>query len=99
MKGDICVSGSYDCTAKVWRISDGTLLHTLYGHISQIYSLAFDGDRIVTGSLDAIIKVWDAHTGADLGILSGHTSLVSLLQLKATPLPVAALMALYAFGT
>ncbi len=57
------VSGSYDATAKIWSISEGRCLHTLSGHFSQIYAIAFDGQRVVTGSLDTSVRVWDAHTG------------------------------------
>ena len=31
-KDEICASGSMDRTIKLWRLTDGKLLNTLYGH-------------------------------------------------------------------
>ena len=62
-KGDIIVSGSYDTTARVWSVSEGRCLRALKGHLSQIYSLAFDGNIVVTGNRDTSVRVWDVHSG------------------------------------
>jgi WD40 repeat protein len=51
----------------------------LYGHIGDVYSVAFssDGSRIVSGSKDHTVRVWDAVSGTIKHILEGHTESVS----------------------
>ncbi|WVQ85951.1 hypothetical protein IAT38_008119 [Cryptococcus sp. DSM 104549] len=82
--GNICVSGSYDTTVKVWDIVKGTLLHTLNGHEAKVYSIVYDRyrNRCASGSMDNTVKVWDVITGECLHTLNGHTSLVGLLGLS-----------------
>ena len=82
--GDTLVSGSYDCTVRVWKISNGELLHRLQGHTQKVYSVVLDHarNRCISGSMDNLVKVWDLTTGASLFNLEGHTSLVGLLDLS-----------------
>ncbi|OQO11246.1 hypothetical protein B0A48_05502 [Cryoendolithus antarcticus] len=82
--GDTLVSGSYDCTVRVWKISTGDLLHRLQGHTQKVYSVVLDHDRnrCISGSMDNLVKVWDLGTGSCLFNLEGHTSLVGLLDLS-----------------
>jgi WD40 repeat protein len=49
--GDFIVSGSFDRTIKVWRVSDGALIRTLTGHIDYIHCVALspDGTLIAFG--------------------------------------------------
>ncbi|KAB8336893.1 hypothetical protein FH972_021200 [Carpinus fangiana] len=82
--GDTLVSGSYDSTVRVWRLSDGECVHRLQGHTSKVYSVVLDHarNRCISGSMDSLVKVWSLETGACLFNLEGHTSLVGLLDLK-----------------
>jgi F-box and WD-40 domain protein CDC4 len=82
--GDTLVSGSYDCTVRVWKISTGELQHRLQGHAQKVYSVVLDHgrNRCISGSMDNLVKVWDLDTGACLFNLEGHTSLVGLLDLS-----------------
>lgn len=82
--GDTLVSGSYDCTVRVWRISTGETVHRLQGHTSKVYSVVLDHkrNRCISGSMDNLVKVWSLDTGSILFNLEGHTSLVGLLDLK-----------------
>ncbi|KAK2591765.1 SCF ubiquitin ligase complex subunit cdc4 [Conoideocrella luteorostrata] len=82
--GDTLVSGSYDSTVRVWRISTGELLHVLRGHSQKVYSVVFDHkrNRCISGSMDSLVKIWDLDTGACLHTLEGHTLLVGLLDLR-----------------
>ncbi|KAK4554688.1 SCF ubiquitin ligase complex subunit cdc4 [Recurvomyces mirabilis] len=82
--GDRLVSGSYDCTVRVWKISNGDLIHRLQGHTQKVYSVVLDHarDRCISGSMDNLVKVWDLQTGTCLFNLEGHTSLVGLLDLS-----------------
>jgi F-box and WD-40 domain protein CDC4 len=82
--GDTLVSGSYDCTVRVWKISTGDVLHRLQGHSQKVYSVVLDNarNRCISGSMDNMVKVWSLETGACIFNLEGHTSLVGLLDLS-----------------
>ncbi|KAI1820708.1 WD40 repeat-like protein [Xylaria intraflava] len=81
---DTLVSGSYDSTVRVWRISTGETVHVLQGHIQKVYSVVLDvgRNRCISGSMDSTIKIWDLETGTCLHTLEGHTLLVGLLDLR-----------------
>src|SRR5712691_10361032 len=59
------VSGSSDCTIKVWDATTGECLRTLVGHDSLVRALALDpaSGRLVSASYDKVVKVWDVRTG------------------------------------
>jgi F-box and WD-40 domain protein CDC4 len=82
--GDTLISGSYDHTVRVWKISNGDLLHRLVGHTQKVYSVVLDHarNRCISGSMDNLVKIWDLQTGSCLFNLEGHTSLVGLLDLS-----------------
>ncbi|RDW88710.1 hypothetical protein BP6252_00742 [Coleophoma cylindrospora] len=81
---DTLVSGSYDFTVRVWKISTGETVHRLQGHTMKVYSVVLDHkrDRCISGSMDNFVKIWSLETGACLFTLEGHTSLVGLLDLR-----------------
>ncbi|KAF1813856.1 WD40 repeat-like protein, partial [Eremomyces bilateralis CBS 781.70] len=81
---DTLVSGSYDTTVRVWRISTGETIHHLRGHTSKVYSVVLDHERnrCISGSMDNMVKVWSIETGQCLFNLEGHSSLVGLLDLS-----------------
>ncbi|EMD92741.1 hypothetical protein COCC4DRAFT_197430 [Bipolaris maydis ATCC 48331] len=72
------VSGSYDCTAKIWDASSGACLLTLRDHDDTVSSVAFshNSSRVVSGSHDTTAKIWDTNSGACLLTLSGHSKYV-----------------------
>ncbi|RKF66023.1 putative E3 ubiquitin ligase complex SCF subunit sconB [Golovinomyces cichoracearum] len=80
---DTLVSGSYDNTVRVWKISTGQTIHRLTGHTMKVYSVVLDHkrDRCISGSMDNFVKIWSIETGACLYTLEGHSSLVGLLDL------------------
>ncbi|KAJ3293929.1 SCF ubiquitin ligase complex subunit cdc4 [Rhizoclosmatium sp. JEL0117] len=82
--GRVLVSGSYDCTVRVWDLITGESIHTFRGHREKVYSVGYSHElaRAVSGSLDASVKVWCTRTGVLLHNLEGHTSLVGLLELS-----------------
>ncbi|KAG4301687.1 hypothetical protein PCANB_001866 [Pneumocystis canis] len=81
---NILVSGSYDTTVRVWRISTGECIWKLVGHSQKVYSVVIDPkrNRCVSGSMDWKVKVWSLETGTCLWTLEGHSSLVGLLDLS-----------------
>jgi len=82
--GDTLVSGSYDATVRVWKISTGETIHRLQGHTTKVYSVVLDNERgrCISGSMDSFVKIWSLETGSCLLHLEGHASLVGLLDLK-----------------
>jgi F-box and WD-40 domain protein CDC4 len=82
--GDTLVSGSYDASVRVWRISNGDLVHRLIGHTQKVYSVILDHERnrCISGSMDNLVKVWSLETGQCIFNLEGHSSLVGLLDLN-----------------
>lgn len=82
--GDTLVSGSYDCTVRVWKVSTGETIQRLQGHAQKVYSVVLDHDRnrCISGSMDNMVKVWSLETGQCIFTLEGHTSLVGLLDLS-----------------
>ena len=81
---DTLVSGSYDCSVRVWKISTGETIHRLNGHNQKVYSVVLDikRNRCISGSMDNLVKVWSLETGSVLFNLEGHSSLVGLLDLQ-----------------
>jgi len=82
--GDTLVSGSYDSTVRVWRISTGEARHVLHGHTQKVYSVVLDHERnrCISGAMDSLVKIWDLATGACLHNLEGHSLLVGILGLR-----------------
>jgi len=90
--GDTLVSGSYDCSVRVWKISTGETVHRLQGHAQKVYSVVLDHarNRCISGSMDYLVKIWSLETGSALYTLEGHSSLVGLLDLNCDRLVSAA---------
>ncbi|KAG8723257.1 hypothetical protein FRC09_004086 [Ceratobasidium sp. 395] len=78
--GRYIVSGSNDCTVRIWDAETGDqLLDPLTGHSDSVISVTFssDGRWIASGSLDKTIRLWDGETGkARDSPLRGHTDAV-----------------------
>jgi F-box and WD-40 domain protein CDC4 len=89
---DTLVSGSYDCTVRVWKVSTGETVRRLQGHTQKVYSVVLDHERnrCISGSMDNMVRIWSLETGAPLYVLEGHTSLVGLLDLNCDRLVSAA---------
>jgi F-box and WD-40 domain protein CDC4 len=82
--GNILVSGSYDCTVRVWDLEKGQAKFTFTGHREKVYSVGYSAEleRAVSGSMDATIRVWCTKTGVPLFTLEGHSSLIGLLEIS-----------------
>ncbi|MGQ9656552.1 MAG: hypothetical protein ACUVV1_01470, partial [Fimbriimonadales bacterium] len=86
--GQFLASGSWDGTVKVWRVADGSLVHTLLGHERYVSSVAFspDGQFLISARLlgyiphPTEIKLWRVSDGAllqnyDMEVGSGILSI------------------------
>jgi WD40 repeat protein len=74
--GMFIVSGSADCTAKVWSAKTGVELSTMSGHTKSVTSVALSGDGklVVSGSADCTVRLWEAKTSTELCVYAGHQS-------------------------
>ncbi|KAJ3674632.1 hypothetical protein LUZ60_005248 [Juncus effusus] len=65
------ISGSFDCTLRIWELKSGKCLNVIQAHDAPVTSVHFirDGSIIVSGSHDGSCKIWDSATGACLKTL------------------------------
>ena len=70
----LLASCSFDGTIKLWDISSGGCLKTLYGHTKEIYCISynFQSNLLASGSVDKTIKLWNLSTGECIKTLFGH---------------------------
>jgi len=63
--GTSLVSGSDDCTIKLWDIQTGGVVKTFSGHTGFVLAVSISADctRIASGSIDETIRLWDTQTG------------------------------------
>jgi WD40 repeat protein len=61
---------------RVWRVADGTLVHTLTGHTSVVSSLVFslDSSILTSGSWDGTVRRWNTNTGTLVDRLEGFAN-------------------------
>ncbi|KAL8699888.1 MAG: hypothetical protein Q9201_005752 [Fulgogasparrea decipioides] len=77
--GTYIVSGSWDSSARVWRVGKWECDALLEGHQGSVWAvLAYDQDTIITGCADQVIRVFSS-TGKLLNTLKGSTDVVRAL--------------------
>ena len=64
--GSHLVSGSYDCSVKLWDVSKKQQLMCFRGHTDKVLSVATIGNKIASGSADNTVRIWDMSTGTKL---------------------------------
>ena len=75
--GTLVATGSQDCTARIWSVPDGELVHILDHDRSDVFRVQWstDGLLVATGGLAGRVLVWDVdsgdllleHQGPDIG--------------------------------
>ena len=78
------VSGSYDCTVRVWDPTTGTQRHVFEGHTGPVTALCEltgpDGRVLVaSASDDGSVRLWDPVTGTRHHVFEGHAGPVNAL--------------------
>ncbi|KAL8716366.1 MAG: hypothetical protein Q9220_000273 [cf. Caloplaca sp. 1 TL-2023] len=77
--GGYIVSGSWDSSARVWKVGKWECESVLEGHQGSVWAvLAYDHDTIITGCADQIIRVFSS-TGKLLQTIKGSTDVVRAL--------------------
>jgi WD40 repeat protein len=68
------ITGSDDCTTRIWDVKTGQELAVLRGHEQGVRTASYsaDGMRIVTVSDDRTVRIWEATTGQELAVLRGQ---------------------------
>lgn len=77
------VSGSDDCTIKIWDPRKRYAIHTLDNKY-QVTTVCFNdtGEYVISGGIDNDIKVWDIRQNQVLHNLSGHFDTVTGITLS-----------------
>ncbi|WBW75542.1 notchless-like ribosome biogenesis protein Rsa4 [Schizosaccharomyces osmophilus] len=76
------VTGSGDCTARLWDCDTQTPISTLKGHQNWVSCISWapDASIIATGSMDNTIRLWEPKKGAPIGdALRRHTKPIMAL--------------------
>lgn len=75
----VLISSSWDCTAKVWDLSDFQLKYTLPSESSVLDSIVVTSNEFLTCSADRLIKLW--HNDKVVQTFAGHEDVVRKLLL------------------
>ncbi|KAL5544741.1 hypothetical protein UlMin_008525 [Ulmus minor] len=77
------ISGSTDCTVKIWdpSLRGSELRATLKGHTRTVRAISSDRGKVVSGSDDQTVLVWDKQTTQLLEELKGHDAQVSCVRM------------------
>ncbi|KAF7637313.1 hypothetical protein Mgra_00003281 [Meloidogyne graminicola] len=83
LRGDRLVTGSDDCTLRVWFVGTGECTQVLTGHTGGVWALQLseDGKIAISGSTDRTVRVWNIETGVLMRCLNGHSSTVRCMSL------------------
>ncbi|KAM9939276.1 hypothetical protein OXX80_001259 [Metschnikowia pulcherrima] len=77
---DQLISGSWDCTAKVWDLNSFSVKHDLVGHAASVWDakiVDFENDVYLTCSADRTIRKWRGNV--EIGCYTGHADVVRKL--------------------
>ncbi|MFK0690126.1 AAA family ATPase [Mesorhizobium sp. IMUNJ 23033] len=69
--GDRIVTSSYDKTARIWDVRNGTETAVLRGHQGAVERAEFspDGSRVITVARDGTARIWNTTSGEQLFVL------------------------------
>ncbi|KAF7972844.1 hypothetical protein HWV62_439 [Athelia sp. TMB] len=80
------LSGSQDCSLRLWNVATGQYLHVMTGHINSVFAVAFapslDCNLIASGSDDNTARLWSSDSGDILHILRGHEMAVTSVAIS-----------------
>ncbi|KAG1863640.1 WD40-repeat-containing domain protein [Suillus subalutaceus] len=86
-RGRTLVSGSYDCTVRIWDIVTGECKWVLVGHTQKVYSVVLDIHRQIacSGSMDGTVRqcqhtLTGPHIAQLRHTLAAHTGAITCFQ-------------------
>lgn len=82
--GRMLVSGSEDCTLRLWDLDNKRCMSVLAGHYGSVCSVAItpDGKTVISGSEDKTIRVWDVQSGRQQQVLLGNLAEIHALAVS-----------------
>lgn len=81
--GQFALSGSWDCTLRLWEIGTGKCTRRFVGHAKDVLSVAFSSDnrQIVSASRDRTVKLWNTLGECKYTFIeNGHQDWVSCVR-------------------
>lgn len=83
---EFLVTGSTDCTVKIWEAFSGCCFQTLRGHVGAILCIVLDvpNKELFSGSTDYTIRKWNMATGDQLKVFRDHQGSVICMEVRGT---------------
>ncbi len=83
--GRWALSGSTDCTLRLWEVSSGRCVRTFEGHTGSVNSvcLSSDGRWALSGSTDCTLRLWEVSSGRCARTFEGHRECINSVSLSA----------------
>jgi hypothetical protein len=83
--GRLVLSGSSDCTMRLWDIASGQCLRVFVGHSGWVYSVCLSADRCwaLSASADHTVRLWDVANGQCLHTFEEHKDVAHAVHLSA----------------
>jgi len=77
------LTGSWDGTAGLWKVADGSLVRQ-YNVGASTATVAFlpDGRRFVTGSGDKFLRLWNVASDKEVRKFEGHTDSIWIVAVS-----------------
>ena len=84
--GDFLATAATDRFAKVFRVSDGSLVATFEGHTNHVLDVAWraDGRVLATSGADNVIKLWDFEERRQLKTIDGYNEEITSVEFVGT---------------
>jgi len=77
------LSGSYDCSIKLWHLDSKSCVVNFLGHQDTVSDIiVYDINTIVSGDQQGILKFWELDTGKTIREIKAHEIMVSSIVLK-----------------
>ncbi|KAG5980261.1 hypothetical protein E4U55_004199, partial [Claviceps digitariae] len=76
------LTGGLDNTVRLWDITTGKCIKSMFGHVEGIWGLVGDTLRVVTGANDSMTKIWEPRSGKCERSFTGHAGPVTCVGLS-----------------
>ncbi|KAG6006717.1 hypothetical protein E4U54_000130 [Claviceps lovelessii] len=76
------LTGGLDNTVRLWDVTSGKCIKSMFGHVEGIWGLVGDTLRVVTGANDSMTKIWEPRSGKCERSFTGHAGPVTCVGLS-----------------